>query len=474
MADDGTSLLDSLIDRRKLLLNTLEGSIAHARDIEGRSSLNNTELALMGDIRGLNEHIASMSEDAERGDHSALSSRINGTSSPAARAAADLTAIRGGLTSSSRKTAMNDHRNLTYRKGDPRHSYLIDFMKVGLNRDDDYSARSRLASHAREVAEDPAYQEQRDLSRVDGEGGYAVPPAWLMDQFIELARPGRAFANLCSMQNLPAGTDSINIPKILTGTATGIQTADNTSVVDVDLTDTFINAPVRTISGQQSVALQLLDQSPISFDEIIFRDLTASYATQVDLQCLYGTGSSGQVLGLDLTPGISTLAVSEPTIGGIYSAIANGIQTIHTTRFLPPQVVLMHPRRWGWLLSLLDNSNRPLFIPEANHPMNAAGILTDVDSQCVVGQVAGLPIVTDPNLSITQGSESGGGDEDYIYILRSSDITLWESGQRMRVEPSIKAQNLTVVLITYGYLAFSAQRYPASVVELTGLPTPSF
>ncbi len=33
-----------------------------------------------------------------------------------------------------------------------------------------------------------------------------------------------------------------------------------------------------------------------------------------------------------------------------------------------------------------------------------------------VGQVTGLPVVTDPNLSVTQGSESGGGNEDYIYV----------------------------------------------------------
>jgi hypothetical protein len=53
--------------------------------------------------------------------------------------------------------------------------------------------------------------------------------------------------------------DSINIPKILSGTAVGIQTADNEPVTDVDLTATFINAPVRSISGQQGVAIQLLD-----------------------------------------------------------------------------------------------------------------------------------------------------------------------------------------------------------------------
>ena len=139
--------------------------------------------------------------------------------------------------------------------------------------DSDGESRARLASHAQQVVDHPAFQEHRDLSRVDGSGGYAVPPAWLMNQYVELARPGRAFANLVQRQPLPGGTDSINIPKLLTGTSTAVQTADNQPVVQQDLTDTFINAPVRTISGQQAVAIQLIDQSPIAFDDVVFRDL---------------------------------------------------------------------------------------------------------------------------------------------------------------------------------------------------------
>jgi hypothetical protein len=130
----------------------------------------------------------------------------------------------------------------------------------------------------------------------------------------------------------------------------------------------------------------------------------------------------------------------------------------------------MHPRRWGWFLSLLDGQQRPLFLPAANGPMNVAGVLSDVASQQVVGQMHGLPVVTDPNIATT----SGGGTEDIIYVLRASDIVLWESGIRARVLPEVKAQNLTVLLQIYNYLAFSAARYPASIVEITGLTAPTF
>ena len=288
---------------------------------------------------------------------------------------------------------------------------------------------------------------------------------------IELARPGRAFANLCQRQQLPGGTDSINISKLLTGTATAIQTADNTPVAQVDLTDTFVNAPVRTIAGQEGLAIQLIDQSPIAFDDVVFRDLVASHAATTDHQVIQGSGINGEVLGTINTPNISTIAATSVDIKGVYSAIANAVQTIHTTRFLPPDVIVMHPRRWGWFLSLLDQQQRPLFLPVDNAPMNAAGILTDVDSQQVVGRMHGLPIVTDPNLPVNLGT---GNNEDPIFVMRASDLVLFESGIRARVMPETKAQTLTVILQVYSYISYTAARFPQSICQVSGLVAPAF
>lgn len=433
---------------------------AAARD-EGRADSTPTEHRAMKEYKALVARRDELRAEVERaGDTSALTRAINAPketramTTPTANRAADA--------------------NLVYRAADKRVSWVQDLLRAQLGMDDTYEARNRLRAHSEQVAQHPAYTEYRDISRVDGQGGYGVPPAWLMDQYVDLARPGRAFANLCQRQQLPGGTDSINIPKLLTGTETGIQTADLATVVEQDLTDTFINAPVRTIAGQQGVAIQLLDQSPIAFDDVVFRDLIADYATKTDLQVLNGNGTGGQVLGVNHTPGISTVAVASQDVQGIYSALANAIQTIHTTRFMPPDVIVCHPRRWGFLLSLLDPQDRPLFLPYASNPMNAAGILSAVDSQQIVGQVLGLPVVTDPNITVTAGSESGGGTEDVMYVMRSSDLLLWESGLKARVLPELRAQTLSVVLQVFGYLAFSAARYPQSVCTITNLPTPTF
>src|SRR5204863_28221 len=69
-----------------------------------------------------------------------------------------------------------------------------------------------------------------------------------------------------------------------------------------------------------------------------------------------------------------------------------------------------------------------------------------------------------------------GTNEDVVHVLRASDLLLYESGIRSRVMQEVGSGTLTVRLQIYGYLAFTAARYPASVVEVagTGLVSPAF
>jgi hypothetical protein len=53
-------------------------------------------------------------------------------------------------------------------------------------------------------------------------------------------------------------------------------------------------------------------------------------------------------------------------------------------------------------------------------------------------------------------------------------LILWESGIRAKVLPEPKAANLTVLLQIYSYIAFTPDRYPESIVSLTGLTPPTF
>jgi hypothetical protein len=138
---------------------------------------------------------------------------------------------------------------------------------------------------------------------------------------------------------------------------------------------------------------------------------------------------------------------------------------------MPPTVILMHPRRWGAPLALLDDTHRPLFVPASQGPMNVGGLLTDVDSQQVVGNMQGLPVVTDPNIATNLGYST---IEDAIFVMRVQDLILYEGGLRLRALAEPKADQLSVLLQCFSYFAFSAGRQPASVVMLTGLTAPTW
>jgi HK97 family phage major capsid protein len=371
----------------------------------------------------------------------------------------------------------------TYRKGG-EHGYFVDLFRAQMRGDDE--ARARLRRHGQEALDDLRKREKegrelpglerRDLDRVDGSGGQFVPPIYLVEQYIPLARAARPTADLVQNLPLPPGTDSINIPKVATGTATAPQTADNAAVTETDLTDANINAAVKTIAGQQDVAIQLLDQSPIAFDQVIFADLMADYATKVDVQVLKGSNASGQVKGI-LQSATGQVAVTytdaSPTVPELYPKVADAIQQIHTGRFLPPTVIVMHPRRWGWMLAALDGQNRPLVVPRAQMPQNAFAAMGDVVAERVVGELQGLPVVTDSSVPTNLGS---GTNEDRIIIFRASDSYLWESSIRSRVLPEVGSGTLTVRLQVYGYLAFTCDRYQSgiAVISGTGLATPTF
>lgn len=381
-----------------------------------------------------------------------------------------------------RRTTTTVTEPLTYVKGDGK-SYFRDMAKMQLGLADE-KTKDRIFRHEKDVATNSDIKriarvgdEFRNLDRNDGSGGYLVPPLWVMNELVELARSGRPYANLVSQLPLPAGTDSINVPKILTGTATAIQTADNATVQETDLTDTSVQAPVKTIAGQQGIAIQAIEQSPLDFDQVIFRDLAADYATKLDLQVISGSNGSGQVKGVRNATGIITITATDAgteTSKGqtVWKKIADGIQRVHTQRFQAPQVIVMHPRRWSAFTAMLDSNGRPLVVP--NGPaQNQLGEFGGVVSQQVVGTMHGLPVVTDPNMPITLGA---GTNEDVIHVLKADDLWLFESSVRTRALSETRAVGLTVLLQIYGYLAFTAERQPKSVVEIggTALTAPTF
>lgn len=359
-----------------------------------------------------------------------------------------------------------------YHRGNGGKSYFKDLFNVRQN--GDALAAERLRRNDRIVAE------KRAISTSNGAGGEFVPPLWLEDEFVKLARPGRVTANLLPNLPLPAGTDSINIPKINTGTAVALQSTQNSAVTQTDLTTSSISSSVYTIAGGQTISLQLLEQSPLNIDAVVLGDLAAAYAMQLDSLVLSGSGTGGNPTGILTLAGTNAIDCPAPTgtqtlAGQIYKAVANAIQQVHTNRFLPPDTIVMHPRRWASLLSQVDGQGRPLVLPAAGSPMNTLAAPGEVASQGYVGTMLGLPVYVDALIPLTGTADAGTG-EDVIIVCRASDLMLWESDIRAEAFQQTYANQMSVFVRLYSYGSFQAGRYPKSISVITGsaLAAPTF
>jgi HK97 family phage major capsid protein len=321
------------------------------------------------------------------------------------------------------------------------------------------------------------FERRVNPNRTDGQGGYFVPPLYLIDDYISALRAGRVAANLARNLDLPQGTDSINIPKVSTGTSVDVQTADNAAVASADLTDTSVSASVKTIAGQEDVALQLIEQSPGSImDTVITQDLFADYNRRVDRQVLLGTGSNGQILGILPAANWSALGVTwtnNPTIGHTFThVLAAAASKVSYNRFsFPNFAYLLHGRRWFWYASALDASDGKsgrVIVNPSDTGFNVDAVSQGLAAEGHVGRAPFGPDVNiSPNVPTTDNTDGGGATRDVGIAANWDDVWLFEGDLRTRVLSEVLSGTLQVRYQVYAYVTMLV-RYGQSLCIATG------
>lgn len=330
---------------------------------------------------------------------------------------------------------------------------------------------ARLQRHTNEVRSGAHGQEFRDV----GTGAFAslVVPQYLPEMFAEVLRAGRITANLATGHDLPPEGMTMTIPRGVTGTVADAQTGENQAVTNVnfDADDLVVN--VRTYAGQQDVSRQAIERGR-GVDEIIYADLAGSYAVSLNRDVINGPGSGGRHLGIIGTTGVVSVTSTVASSGTqVMRMIADGIQRINSGRFLPADVIVMHPRRWGWLTIQTDGQDRPLVVAGEgrNNPQNAFGSGPAPEYGFTGGQIQGLPVFTDATIPTTLTATTTLA-HDAILVMRRTDLHLWEEGvapRQFRFEETLGG-NLTIKLVIAGYSAFTAGHHPEGIAVLTGVP----
>lgn len=336
----------------------------------------------------------------------------------------------------------------------------------------DYSAQERLQRHmAEERAERPEWFQ---TERAVGTGAFAglTVPQYLTDLYAPAVAAGRPFANVCRPLPLPADGMTVNISRITTSTSVGNQASENASVSEQNADDTLLTESVLTAGGQQTMSRQSIDRST-GAESVIMDDLFRRYGTDLDRKLL-----NDATTGLTNVAQTVTYTDATPTAAELYPKVLNGaanLEGVYLDQGVSRPVAVMHSRRWHWLQSQVGTSWP--FFSQPNIPVQAGGVnyATTYGSGFRGLLPNGMPVVVDNNIATNLGA---GTNEDEVYVVNADECFLWEDPSApmfIRAEQPAAA-SLGVLLVVYGYFAYTHRRYTNGhqKVSGTGLITPTF
>ncbi|MDF2705539.1 MAG: hypothetical protein K0R62_1191 [Nonomuraea muscovyensis] len=332
----------------------------------------------------------------------------------------------------------------------------------------DYEARDRLARHMREEQ-----GERGDQLRAAGTGAFAglVVPQYLTDMYAPAAQANRPFADAIRRHDLPAQGMQVNISRVTTGSEVDNQASENTEVAEQDMDDTNLSIPVQTAAGQQTISRQSVERGA-GVEAVVLDDLFRRYNTNLDNKLL-----NQATTGLSAVATAITYTDTDPTAAELYPKVVEGLAGVEAAMLdmaSGDNLAVMHSRRWYWMQNAMG-STWPLITQPGVIAQTLGANYATAYGRGIRGILPnGTPVVVDNNIATNLGA---GTNEDEIYLVDRQECHVWEDPDApmyIRAEQA-KASSLGVLLVVYGYFAYTHARYPqARKISGTGLVTPTF
>jgi len=335
----------------------------------------------------------------------------------------------------------------------------------------DVHAATRLSQHMNEERVERAQY----LTRAAGDTTTAnwsglVVPQYLVDMVAPAVANLRPFADAATNKHpLPADGMSVNISRVTTPASAGLQSAELATVPTQSLDDTLLTIPVQTAAGFQNVSRQAIDRGT-GIEDTVLQDLFSRYVTDLDNQLI-----NQATTGLVNVANAITWTQATPTGAQLYGQVQGAASNVEANLLAmgEPSHVVMHSRRWYWLSAQMSNTYPMVNFP--NIPVMTTGQGTSMGyAQGLRGYLPnGLGVVVDNNIPTNVG-----GTQDLVIVVPQRECHLWEDPNApafIRAEQP-NATALGVLLVVYGYYAYTFQRYTGAIQKLTGsgLTTPVF
>lgn len=335
-----------------------------------------------------------------------------------------------------------------------------------------WAAQERLGRHMQEELRERDGLDSYLQQRAVGTGAFAglVIPQYLTDLYMPAITAGRPTANVMRSLPLPSVGMTVSIGRVTTGTTVADQAAEGDAAANQDIDDTLLTVSVRTAAGQQKMSRQSIDRGQ-GTEDVTVEDLMKRYAVNLDSNVLNATTS-----GLTNVATAVTYTDASPTGPELYPKLIGAVAGVSNSllgEFSGRAVAIMTESRWQWLQSQLT-STWPAFGQPGIGAQNLGVNYGEVYGAGFRGLLPnGTVAIADNNIATTLG----GGTEDEIYTIDPQHSLLWEDPSApmlIRAEQTFAA-NLQVLLVVYGYYAFTFGRAPhARKISGTGLSAPTF
>ncbi len=333
----------------------------------------------------------------------------------------------------------------------------------------DYEARQRLERHMQEERVERGQQ----LTRAVGTGAFAglTVPQYLTDLYAPATAARRPFADAIRGHALPPSGMTVNLSRITTATSAALQAAENDAVSDTDIDDTLLTINVQTNAGQQTLSRQAIERGT-GVEAVVLDDLFRRYATTLD-NTLINQATNGLVNVATTV----TYTDASPTAAELYPKVLealSGVEAALLDQASGENIAVMHSRRWYWMQSQVGTSWP--FVSQPGIPAQMGAVNNAVSYGAGQRGILpnGTPVIVDNNIATNLGA---GTNEDRVFLVDRNECHLWEDPSApmfIRAEQT-KAANLGVLLVVYGYFAYTHARYAqARQIGGTGLVAPTF
>ena len=353
----------------------------------------------------------------------------------------------------------------TYGPGS-RQSFYRDVMAVSGHFGQDTYQMADAASRLRAYA---SSREERATGMTTGSasGGAFVTPEYLVDQFGLYLSPLSSFVGQCTPVEDPGVGMQMNVPAFTAATAFTSTSVETTSITSaVPAAASLLSANLQTIGGSQPISQQLFDRAgPLGFDKAFSKQLNDQLAANIDIyvvaQAIAGGGT-----------GVSN--ASAFSISGLWGDVqkAGELMLDSAGHNLLPTHFFAAPKQIQWMLSLTDNTGRPLFIPTPSGAWRPDNM--QPSGQPAAGatgtNLLGLSVYHDGNI-IASGSNA------QLLVARPSELLVQVSEPYFQVVIADgQATSLSLTMQAYCYVGVVA-RHSAAVQVVTGAAytsTPTF